>query len=259
MSTFCPVCPVQLYESMKRWNQAYLRNNLFLAHDVVEHSSRYQVLFEGFRHFSFMDNSLVELGGAVDLQMVKEATSIVRAKVYVLPDVMGDGPSSTERTISAYDEWKQAIPDAEPMAVVQGGNLQEWTSSLETLVDRLPRIGWFAIPRFLTAPHVYGSRVIPAELVHAYAPNAKIHLLGFSDNMYDDVIAARHPAVSSIDSAVPIRMGSRNQAFSLNTDPGKREDWWEKGTYSPLVGTNLMLVQRLVRTSQQLRQADISL
>lgn len=259
MAVFCPVCPAHMYVDIKKWNERYIRNNLFLAHDVVEHPKEYTDAFVGVRHFSFMDNSLVELGGAVDLNMVKEAVRITRSQVFVLPDVLGEGQESTERTIAAYNDWKVAIPQALPMAVVQGKDYEDWVTSLEGIAKSIPGVPWVAIPRHTETWKYHGYRMPLVELAHMYLPHARIHLLGFSDRMDHDLFSARHPAVSSIDSAVPLRLGTQGKPFGIFSDPGKRGNWWETCRYTPYVGNNIQWVSLLVHTHDQMRHADISI
>ncbi len=46
----------------------------------------------------------------------------------------------------------------------------------------------------------------------------------------EDLLAARHPRVVSIDSAVPLRLTTD---FVLSEDPGKRpKDWWDTVTFN---------------------------
>lgn len=256
MAVFCPVAPARILAEMKHDDPKSIQHNLFLAHDVVEHADEYHGVFDDFHHFSFMDNSLVELKAAVDVKMVADAVNITRANVYVLPDVYGDGPATVDAILYNYQEWDLQIRNAVPMAVIQGNSPKEWIDCLERVAAR-KQFPWIAIPR-VTERWNHGNRWDLVDLVHAYFPRSRIHLLGFVNTISLDILSARHPCVSSIDSAVPLRMASNHEPFSAVYDPGPRGDWWTSCSYTPMMTSNTLRVGRLLATTAQERYADIS-
>ena len=63
------------------------------------------------------------------------------------------------------------------------------------------------------------------HIVKRFLPGARIHLLGFSDYMIDDMLSTgQHWEIraDSIDSAVPLRALD----FSIVQPMPKRGDWW---------------------------------
>jgi hypothetical protein len=96
------------------------------------------------------------------------------------------------------------------------------------------RIKWWGVPRNIVQHH--GTRRNAIELVRALNPQRKIHLFGFSENLYDDIICARHPFAFSIDSAVPLRQRTQFPSPEL---VGPRGEWWEKGRLTPLAIRNV--------------------
>ena len=203
-----------------------------------------------------MDNSLVELGGAVDNRMIEAAVSICLPEnawqcdvIPVLPDVMGDGLESREASREGYKAWSaMSMPGTSWMLVTQG---KDWDDFCQTVNHFLVynragynRIGWVGIPRKLV--ELLGSRWEAIEYVHAMAPRVNIHLLGFSENVWDDIKCARHPAVTGIDSAPPVRC---EEVFTPQTvlPPRASTNWWEEGTCSQQTIDNIKNVREWVR------------
>lgn len=253
MSVFCPVAPARVLVELMRVDPKTVKHNLFLAHDVVKDQEYCK--FSTFPHFSFMDNSLVELGGAVDLEMVAEAVRMTCSNVYVMPDVYRDGLETIDAIRTAWESWRQKISNAQPLCVIQGRDERDWIRCLEAVAKLNPP--WISVPR--VACEWAGSRAQLIALAHAYMPKARIHLLGFSDSMVTDILDARSPHVSSIDSAVPLRIATQEGMFSLNSDPGKRGTWFETCTFNSLMATNINIVNRLLSNTNQERRADISM
>src|SRR5436190_23915521 len=116
MGRYAPVLPIHLAEKLFEYDQELFGTyHLLLAHDVMESEDkkrRYEALYtyglaEAHRIFdgvyTIMDNSICELGGAVDMQWVFEAGDIADANVIVIPDAMGDG----DKTIRLLHETIQ--------------------------------------------------------------------------------------------------------------------------------------------------------
>src|SRR5690606_30900034 len=113
---------------------------LLLAHDVVAHPKEYEELFTDKRWANttiFMDNSLVELKAAVDINMVHEAVEIVgphkRRVVVICPDVMAESESTAKSTIAAWPEWSWKFRGQETLVVLQGNSMDSWLKCAETI------------------------------------------------------------------------------------------------------------------------------
>lgn len=255
---FAPVAPIHIYEAMK--NRGYVPDNiLLLAHDVVkpENRDRYANLFQGTWSdvHIIMDNSLIELKGAVDLSMCKEAVGIVDADVIVLPDSLTDGIESAELTIKSWDQFKTVFDPmgVELLAVVQGETQKGFFGALELLASEIDP-DWISIPRRTESKFGYHrAELIP--YVDMFFPSKKLHLLGFSEYPWEDIRAAQHHRVTSIDSAAPLRSP---KPFS---DPGpsrvtKRPiagggydtpiDWWDTCTFDMKMLENIQEVDALI-------------
>lgn len=240
MSHFAPVVPTQILQKLKDYGKLG-DYHLLLAHDIVAKPKEYEAIFSRPKHSPMtiiLDNSVIELGGAVDLSVITEAAQIVKPETTVLPDVLLNTEATIWKCGAAYDIWIDAFINAhlEPdfMIVPQGTTLKEWIRCAEFFADK-NHINFWGIPRNVVKTEI-GSRRDLVDIVHALNPSRHIHLLGFSDNVLDDILTARHHLVDGIDSAVPIRAVSANIPLSLtgalNSMP-PRGDWWETATFNP--------------------------
>lgn len=257
MARFAPVAPVQVLRGLYDYSpRTFGDYHLLLAHHTVDKSQEFTELFrkiysdhdEATRQPTIiMDNSLVELKTAVDLPMVEDAVRIVQeghpsAGVYaVLPDVMGDGPATISATEAAHEEWASKLPCG-LMAVAQGATLDLFESTLLRLLHL--DIDIIGIPRILVAQH--GSRQPAIKLAREILPaGIRLHLLGFSDNMVDDLqsTALLNP-YEGIDSAVPLRI---NAKFDPGMVPEQRDPtWFDTAEVNPQMIENLQIVRSAI-------------
>ena len=230
---FAPVVPQHFYRQFLL--NGYIPDSiLLLAHDVTQNAKAYEELFEDVRWKNttiFMDNSLVELKAAVDINMVHEAVEIVgphkRRVVVICPDVMAEGENSARLTIDSWPEWAWKFKDYEQLVVLQGNSMQSWLGCCEAIDNACLEPVWISIPRVTEGLWGYHRREL-ISFARAIFPNPKLHLLGFSDYIWEDIRAAAHPDVQSIDSAVPFRMSTLN-VLSEKVPP--RGEWWETANF----------------------------
>lgn len=227
--------------------------HLLLAHDVLKNEESRKAYYDHFGDVKYhygqdtliiMDNSIVELGDSVPLSVVAEAAKYAHADLIVLPDVMGKGIETVDKYLSIRPQLDQ-IP-LEFMAVPQGPSMHEFAYCLE-MYKTNPKITWIGIPRIATGQ--LGSRKDLIDLCYLINPNWSLHLLGFSDNVVDDMLCATYSRqVEGIDSAVPVRAGQRAQPFTLSrSDYGKRGDYWENpGSLADQTKINIRQVRSFI-------------
>ena len=231
MSRFAPVVPLQIARVLKE--EGLLGNyHLLLAHDVrawpTEYKQVYGDLVQDPKSIVIMDNSVVELGEAVDIAWMVEACTVIKSNYLVIPDVMSNHVGTITAAQQFVREYEK-VPvsqDVPLMGVIQGKTLDECISCAFNLAE-LPGVEALAIPRVVTK--WMGSRMEVVYHVLDDLPGFFIHLLGFSDNLLDDVACCRLPGVSGIDSAVPIRAAHQQMRLNLNykQDYGPRGDFWK--------------------------------
>ena len=260
MARFAPVAPIQILEKMKQ--QKMLGTyHLLLTHHILEYPDRFHELFRDVSGATIIvDNSVVELGDAASDQKVYEACKAVQLSsrrpnwiTPVLTDVMNDGPATREVATESYLWWVNNAEEEYPLMVVLQG--QSWEQFCRTadyfLADpaKFPQIEYVGIPRVLVSHQ--GTRQRAIQYVQALNPMASIHLLGFSDNVTDDIICSNMPDVEGIDSAVPLRYAysaKEGQEYYTPTSeiPPRPEDWFEKGNFTVVDEGNLHNIRKWV-------------
>lgn len=253
MAKFAPVAPIQVVSNLTP--SACGDYHLLLAHDVAEHAKEYRQFFGLHRNMTvIMDNSVIELGGAVDLKVVKAACTAVDSTTVVLPDVLLDSKATVESCKAALESWPTAFAelfghrqDRGFMIVPQGRSLAEFAWCAEQFASH-PSINFWGVPRNLVKE--IGSRERAIDIVSAINPSRRIHMLGFSDDICDDVLCAKDRRVEGIDSAVPLRAGTLGIEFGFNTDMPKRApNWFDTAVHVPLMDTNIENYKRWIRRS----------
>lgn len=249
MTRFCIVAPSSILVELTARNELGTAH-LLLAHDVVVRSDVYYELFYPNRITSerliILDNSVVETGNAVDLNTIATAYNATIPTCVVLPDVQYNPDATILNCKMALEEWplfKGFLNPPKFMFVPQGRTLKDFVRCAEAFAsdEENPHITFWGVPRNLVNPKTLGTRKQAIELLHILNPNRKIHMLGFSDNMIDDVSCAQHPAITSVDSAVPLRY---SKPLSLVKPIPPRGDWWETAKYTPQVLENLKIARR---------------
>lgn len=258
MARFLPVAPVDITRNMFEVSKRApsVQHDIFLlAHDVVSKPKEWAAVNKHWQwkhSYSILDNSVIELKSAVDTAMIVDALAISKARTVVLPDVLEDGKASLAATLEVYDDWVDRFGNfwdpskgyAELMFVPQGKDLQDWLACFEmglrAMADCPPV--WIGIPRNTTG-RICHSRADLVKVVKAIYPQAKVHLLGFSDNVMDDLISARQPGANSIDSAVPVRV----EDFRISAEAGPRGDWWDNHEVTDQQISNILHAQSIFR------------
>jgi hypothetical protein len=244
---FAPVAPIQILEEMSPF--VFGDYHLLLAHHVLEFPERFTARFReyilttaGGDVVVIMDNSIVELGIPIPIDVMEAALKAISTAepihahrlsrlrlVPVLPDEMGSADITALRSTIAYSEWVQSdIVDLSEgfMLVTHGPSWEEFTNIADAfLLDTkaFPLITWAGVPRLLGP-----MRTAAVQYIHLIRPDINIHLLGFSDNIWDDLQAARQTGVLGIDSAVPIR--HPQQLSPSHKQEPRPKNWFEKGT-----------------------------
>jgi hypothetical protein len=254
MAHFAPVAPIQVLEQIYEHHpKVFGEYHLLLAHHTVAEAERFRRLFErinadGVIHPTvIMDNSVVECGGYVDFNMMQQAVGIINDSgidvIPVLPDVMGKGQETREATQEAYAKWANEISCAGFMAVCQGENWDDYCTSVELFSRRakFPLMEYIGVPRILVKTLGTRKRATPIALKHSQQSGIKVHLLGYSDETYDDLFCSQIPGVEGIDSAVPLRVEGQ---FRFGGEDGPRpKDWFDTASFNPQMGANLGFVR----------------
>jgi hypothetical protein len=184
--------------------------------------------------YIIMDSSVIELGQPMGMDDILDAAAVVKADCIVLPDIIGDQQGTNKLVEEFADQVHNldtkgncSFSDYSYMFVPQGKSLPEYTASLE-FASQFDFITWVGLPRDALKFDVSSRRQL-IDITNVLMPECCIHLLGFSDDLMDDVLSSKYaPNVVGIDSAVPVRAGQRHIELMLSRgDYGKRKDFWD--------------------------------
>lgn len=152
--------------------------HMFLTH-LVEKYPFYAKLAKEVKGYKILDNSLIELGGAVNLQRVLDAAARIDADEIILPDVFQDGPATIRAVNAAIQELLAIYPDGKfpykIMAVAQGKDENQWYGCYYSLLNN-PYVDVIGIPKVLAKMHPQGRPHFVNELCDLQAKPH--HLLG---------------------------------------------------------------------------------
>lgn len=145
------------------------------------------------RGYKILDNSLIELGGAVDLKRVVKAAENIEADEIILPDVFQDGPATIKAVQSAIDELnKMYLNRSWPFklqAVAQGKDEKEWYECYMALIKN-PDVDVIGVPKVLAKMHPEGRPHFVNELCNLRAKPH--HLLGMWYSM-SELLEYKYP------------------------------------------------------------------
>lgn len=257
---FAPVCPIHVYEALAEAGHEYIGDYfLLLAHDVLANQKRYADFFQYRKATIIMDNSVIELGNACTAANLFEAAAVVGSGndlCVAIPDVLQDGVATLERAQTFLDEWHgiQGSNKFSRMYIPQGKDINDFSICMEQGLYTFPdEFEWVGIARNLT-DRIFPTRKIAAGYIsRIVGDHVRLHLLGFSDNVADDIDTCQHlaPYIEGIDSAVPLRLGTKGVSVGVaDVYPatGPRGDWWDTVKVNDILLENtLAFRQRIER------------
>ena len=154
------------------------RMHMFLTH-MVEKYPAYTEAARNAPGYKILDNSLIELGGAVDLERVLNAAKVINADEIILPDVFQDGPATVKAVRESLqyltDKWTNRDWPFNLMAVAQGKDEKEWYECYQELLN-MPDVDVIGVPKVLAKMHPGGRPHFVNELCNLRAKPH--HLLG---------------------------------------------------------------------------------
>lgn len=245
MTHFAPVSPLHGLRRLARFPDVLGTYQLLIAPIVLSDRHGYYRFFqeEHTDQFVIVDNGVIE-HNQVTPEQLYEAARIVDAQLIVLPDMIDDAKTTIKWSRRALQQFRALDRATDTMGVVQGTTFEECMECARSLVDL--GVDWLSPPRGLTKN--LGSRV-PLVLSLAAEFGLPMHVLGFSDNVEDDLMAAMsHRSVRGIDAATP---GWMTEPFPVPPPKDSRwlgrrpADFWTT-QLSPYAEDNIRTVRQLL-------------
>lgn len=153
------------------------------------------------RCYRILDNSLIELGKAVTLQLLLDAAEETNAHEIILPDEFRDGPVTLGRVKNTIGQLKRkkAIGQYRLMAVCHGATLAEFEKTFHAL-EAIPEVHCIGIPKVASTLSQYGR----PGLEYIWQGSCKnIHLLGCATSLSELREYTDPAAIRSCDTCIP--------------------------------------------------------
>lgn len=178
---------------------------------LVENNVVYREWCKRYEGYLILDNSIVELGGAVSMKRLCDAAEAVEADEIILPDEMEDGAATISKVKDAlnylYKRYGKHCP-FKLHAVVQGKTLEEITECFQVL-DDMPDIDVIGIPKHL---HYKSPTGRPGFESMWSGAHKAIHLLGLAHS-FTELVHYEHPEdIRSCDTSLMTVLVKNNLA-----------------------------------------------
>lgn len=166
--------------------------------------------------YVIMDNSLIELGGAVGVETVYNAAKQCGADEFILPDVFQDADATIKEVTKSLG-WlytNDHIHEMKLMAVCQGATIYDFIRCFRTL-EQIPEIHCIGIPKVAATLMPRGRPAL--EYLWQGSPKA-IHLLGCWTNLVEFTQYERPSLIRSCDTCIPALLSTK----------GIRSPWYDR-------------------------------
>ena len=193
------IYPIKNLEYYEKQNM-----NMFLTH-LVEEDEAYRNTAKNHKGYKILDNSLIELDGAMSMKDVLAAADLIGADEVVLPDVFKNGSETIKATLNALGEHKEELKKYKTMAVVHGETVDEWIRTFLIFSAR-PDIDVLGIPKVMhkqfTSNGIPGRARILNKVISL--TDKEIHLLGLWENLHELTYYHHHLIkIRSMDTSLP--------------------------------------------------------
>jgi len=192
---------------------------MFLAH-LIEKYPEYKEFAKNSGGYKILDNSLIELGEAVELDRVVKAAEEISADEIILPDSFLNKNETLKKVIESL-EWLHAYEKAggkkfKKMAVVHGENERDWFKCFQ-LINTIDYIDVIGIPKVTHKLHSKGRPYFVNKILDK--TNKEIHLLGIWCD-FTELEYIRYPKrIRSVDSSlVPLYIKNKRDLEYIRPD-----------------------------------------
>lgn len=244
LAIITPIPLLHKYATKSKYHMA-------LAHLVLE--SMGYAAFYGKRsqlgEYVILDNSIIELGDAVDVATLVKAAGHVGASEIILPDVYQDCNGTLKLIEHAIRYDYDKLKDYKLMAVPQGKTQQDWLYCYQTICREFPQIEVIGIPKS-TSEFMSDNSGRVNLVQHMYTHglvkyDKEYHLLGCHNNPIEIRQMAVHRWIRGVDTCVPVLYGQLGINFHrdkgvLIDRPANKPDFYSKDDDFPgLINHNI--------------------
>lgn len=193
---------INIYPLGNLENEYKQKMHMFLTH-MVEKYPAYASVAQDVCGYKILDNSLIELGGAVDVERVAKAATYIGADEIILPDVFQNSPETLKAVDDALKKLNEMYPNRswpfKLQAVAQGRDADEWIECYHRLLKN-PDVDVIGIPKVLAKMDPKGRPYFVNEVCAMEAKEH--HLLGMWYSMTELLEYARPDLIRSCDTVL---------------------------------------------------------
>ncbi len=178
-----------------------------LAHMILE-DVQYRRFYTDRSDLVIMDNSLIELGDAVDFELLVNAASLINPKEVILPDAFRDGQKTISRFLDVIT-YSDQFTWATNFVVAHGRHNAEWVECFD-FFNQHPHAHTIGIPKVLDEIWEPGGRIGACAFLESSGrirEDKNYHLLGVWTDPIEILCLSKFEWIRSVDTALPIHAG----------------------------------------------------
>lgn len=225
MARFAPIAPLHIYRQMQE--EGILGSyHMLLAHEVADDLEGFQKIFNNLESKDaenqtgtsdrqlILDNGTVEMGEPMPVSQIADAVEAVDPTFVILPDYLKEYTQTIDAIeLAVSDEGGWLAFSDRFMLCPQGATEDEILKCAHHVINIMGvPIKLLGVGRWTA--NAFGTRKRLINRLADAFPNIPIHVLGFSENIRDDIKCSHLRNVIGIDSARPILLGLEGIEFT---------------------------------------------
>lgn len=159
------------------WQWMFENPTVMLLTHLVEEYPEYAKIARDSHNYKILDNSLIELGGALSMERLVKAADVIEANEIILPDVFQDGEATVVEAKKSI-EWLRnhdLLGKYKLMVVCHGKTFEEWKNCFDQ-VNAMPEVDVIGVPKVTATWLPHHNRT---DLFYIFKnTNKEVHLLG---------------------------------------------------------------------------------
>lgn len=199
--------------------------------------------------YVILDNSIIELGEAVSIDIILEAAARIKAHEIILPDVYRDGMGTLNAIDRVFHHDAEKLKGYKLMAVPQGKTMSDWLYCYKKILRNFPQIDVIGIPKSTSMfedDTIGRDNLVQHLYSHGFVKYDKeYHLLGVHNNPAEILVSSRHKWIRGVDTCLPVLCGQLGVSFHpkkgmLIDRPSNKPDFYNGTDLFPgLIDRNL--------------------
>lgn len=201
------------------WEWMYENPTVMLLTHLVEEYPEYAEMARNSKVYKILDNSLIELGGALSMERLVAAADKIKADEIILPDVFQNSVETIKEAKKSIAWLKEhnMLGKYKIMVVCHGKTLEEWKYCFDQ-VNAMSEVDVIGVPKVTATWLPNHNR---ADLFPVFKNTKKeIHLLGSWYNLSELLTLGKEcwDFVRSADTCLPALCAIQNKGVWDNRD-----------------------------------------